>query len=211
MELKHHESLTSHAYRTLHLLRRTSLFQQSSKKQLAISSCIVGSQLTYRFQLWRPYLIKDIQILKKVQCCAKNILNSYISSYKSQLTTLHLLLLMYLYELNDIIFLIKSLKNPSSSNIHNFISFTSYSTRLSARNKLIHHRSTSTSPIISILLESPIYGIYYQWLISLCRTPLAALKNIFIATSPATWILSSNSFHILCPCCRCSYPGQTAT
>ena len=45
-------------------------------------------------------------------------------------------------ELNDIMFLIKSLKSPSSSfNIYNFISFTSSSTRSSARNKF---RSTNT-------------------------------------------------------------------
>ena len=70
-----------------------------------------------------PY--QDILTLERVQCHAtKHILNDYVSSYKSRLTTPHLPPLMYLYELNDIMFLIISLKNPSPFfNIDNFISF----------------------------------------------------------------------------------------
>ena len=66
---EHHKSLTSRAYRTLHLLQRTfSIPDIQVKKQLYTS--IVRSQLTYCSQLWRPHLIKDIQILERVQCRA---------------------------------------------------------------------------------------------------------------------------------------------
>ena len=101
--------------------------------------------MTYCSQLWRPNLIKDILMLERVQCRAtKYILNDFFSSYKSRLITLHLLPLMYLYELNEM-FLVKSLKSPSHSfNIYNFVSFTSSTMRSSAANKLTHHRPTGT-------------------------------------------------------------------
>ena len=152
---EHHKSLTSRAYRTLHFCEESFPSQISKLKNSYIHTSIVRFQLPYCSQLWRPHLIKDIQILERVQHhAAKYILNDYVSTYKSQLITLHLLPLMYLYELNDIMFLIKSLKSPSSSfNIYNFISFTSSSTRSSARNKLIHFRSNST-PHSSFLLHN---------------------------------------------------------
>ena len=76
----------------------------------------------------------------------KFILNDYQSSYRSRLLTLYLLPLMYLFELYDISFVIKSLKNPTSSfNIYNFIDFYSSSSRLSHANKLIHHKSFNST------------------------------------------------------------------
>ena len=113
------------------------------KKLLYIS--LLRSQLIYCSQLWRPYLLKDIITLERIQRCAtKFILNDYQSSYRFRLVKLHLLPLMYLFELYDIIFVIKSLKNPTISfNIYNYIQFHSSSSRLSHANKLIHHRSTN--------------------------------------------------------------------
>ena len=85
-----------------------------------------------------------ILILERVQRRAtKYILNDFVSSYKSRHITLHLLPLMYLYELNDIMFLIMSLKSPSHS-FKIFISFSSSTMRSSAVNKLTHHRPTNT-------------------------------------------------------------------
>ena len=42
----------------------------------------------------------------------KFILNDYESSYKTRLKQLHLLPLMYVFEFNDLMFLVKSLKEP---------------------------------------------------------------------------------------------------
>ena len=80
---KHHKNLTSRAYRTLHLLQRTfSIPDIQVKEQLYTFT--VRSQLTYCSQLWRPHLIKHIQILERVQRRATNyILNDYVSTYKS--------------------------------------------------------------------------------------------------------------------------------
>lgn len=78
-----------------------------SKKSLYLSLTLI-----YCTQLWWPHLLKDISALENVQRhSTKLILNNYTSNYKSHLTTLGLLLLMMLYELNDILFFVKSLKD----------------------------------------------------------------------------------------------------
>ena len=60
--------------------------------------------------------MKDIVLLERVQCCAtKFILNNYTMDYKTRLTHLKLLPLMYVLELEDVIFLIKSLNTPTNS------------------------------------------------------------------------------------------------
>ena len=64
---------------------------------------------------------------------------NYNSSYKSRLQQLHMLPLMYIYELNDIMFLVKSLKSPTDNfDIKNYITFASNSTRSGAYKKLAH-------------------------------------------------------------------------
>ena len=137
----------------------------------------------------------------------KYILNDYVSSYKSWLTTLHLLPLMYLYELNDIMFLIKSLKSPSSSfNIYNFVSFTLSSTRSSARNKLIHHRSTST--LTHHFYFARISHLWNLLPVIDLTLPISTLHSSleYFWSHFTSHLDSSNpcSFHILCPFCRCS-------
>ena len=86
--------------------------------------------LVYCSQIWRPHLIRDILLLERVQRRAtKYILNNYNLSYESHLKQLHLLPLMYTYELNDLLFFIKSLKFPTSYfDISKYIRFSNYST-----------------------------------------------------------------------------------
>ena len=99
------------AYKILGLIRRTfSTNLVPVKKKLYIS--LIRSQLLYCSQVWRPFLIKHILLLEQAQRRAtKYILNDYCSSYKSRLLNLKLLPLMYIYELNDVIFLL-NLTNP---------------------------------------------------------------------------------------------------
>jgi len=55
------------AYRFLHLVRRTVSISAPSHLKKSLYLFLVESQLTYCSQLWRPYLIKDIFLLEKVQ------------------------------------------------------------------------------------------------------------------------------------------------
>ena len=113
----------------------------ASKKLLYIS--LVRSQLIYCSQLWRPYLLKDIITLERIQRrtrATKFILNDYQSSYRFRLVKLHLLPLMYLFELYDIIFVIKSLKNPTISFNINYSTITS---------NFIHHHDHLDFPTLT--------------------------------------------------------------
>ena len=89
--------------------------------------------------------MKDILIIEHVQhCVTKYILNDYTSCYKTRLIKLKL---MYLFELHDILFAIKSIKTPTIQfNIANCINFSSASTRSGANNKLIllHHLNNTS-------------------------------------------------------------------
>ena len=121
---KHYNHIIPKAYKTLGLLRRTFKSNNTQTKKLLYIT-LVRSQLTYCSQLWRPHLIKDITLLERIQRRAtKYILNNYELSYKSRLEQLHLLPLMYIYELNDLLFFIKSLKYPTSHfDISKYIQF----------------------------------------------------------------------------------------
>ena len=59
--------------------------------------------------------MKDILTIERVQRRAtKYILNDYTSSYKTHLLKLNLLPLMYMFELQDPLFAIKSIKSPTN-------------------------------------------------------------------------------------------------
>ena len=106
----HYEKLIAGAYRMLGVLRRTFTTPCIyARKQLYLT--LRRSQMMYSSQLWHPFLLKDTKILQQVQRRAtKYILNNYIISYNCRLIQLNLLPLMYQYELNDLLFFIKSYK-----------------------------------------------------------------------------------------------------
>ena len=127
---EHYKIIIAKAYQTLGLLCRTfNINSITAKKQLYIS--LVRSQLLYCSQLWRPQLLKNTFILECVQRKAtKYILKDYQLPYKERLEQLHLLLLMYTYELSDLIFFIKSLKAPTDHfDMINHIQFAKNPTR----------------------------------------------------------------------------------
>ena len=125
----HYKKIIGKAYKLLGLLGRTfSTDSLSAKKRLYIS--LVRSQLLYCSQVWHPCYIKDILLLERIQRRAtKYILNDYKSSYKSRLLCLNLEPLMYLNELNDVIFFVKSYEFASPHlNINNYITFNTSNT-----------------------------------------------------------------------------------
>ena len=132
--------------------------------------------------LWKPYLLSDIELLERVQRRAtKYILNNYTSNYKERLLRLKLLPLMYIYDLVDIMFFIKSVKFPSEKfNMLNFVEFISGPTR-SAGYKLRHMIASKYS-----VMNSYFYRIPRLWnslpLIDLSQTLQTIkfkLKNYF--------------------------------
>ena len=61
---------------------------------------LVRWKLLYCSPLWRPYLLKDIESLEKIQQRAiKFILSDYHSGYRSRLIQCGILPLMYIYEI----------------------------------------------------------------------------------------------------------------
>jgi len=114
------------------------------RKCLYIS--LVRSNLLYCPPLWRPYLLKDIILLERVQRRAtKFMLSNYTSDYR--LTKLGILPLMCIYEIADIMFFINSVKNPSNKfNVLNYVSFCTGPIR-SSTGKLNH----MTAPTNSIM------------------------------------------------------------
>ena len=205
----HYNLISSRAYKTLGLLRRT--FSQciniSTKRTLYIA--LVRSQLLYCSPLWHPYLIQDISALERVQRRAtKYILNDYNSDYKTRLIKLNLLPLMYTFELCDILFFIKSIQNPSNHfNIQSFITFSSHSTRSSSCNKLQHVYTSSNKQrnfyfnrlprtfnnLPAIDLSQPFFTI---------KTQLTSfLWQHFIRNFDSD---NLHSLHFTCPCSICS-------
>ena len=209
----HYKSITSKAYRTLGLIRRTFTTNSvKARKKLYLS--LVRSQLTYCSQIWRPYLIQDIKLLENIQRRAtKFILNDYSSPYHVRLRHLSLLPLMYIYEMNDILFFIKSLKSSSDHfNITEYVSFTSGSTRSSTNSKLVHKRTRLNNN----------RHFYYNRLPRLWNAlppidlscSISAIKSLLFKYMWSHFLKHFNSenpcsFHFLCPCNHCNCTPHT--
>ena len=171
--------------------------------------CLVRSQLAFCSPMWRPHLLKDIKSLERIQRRAtKFILGDHKSDYKSRLLSLNVFPLMYFLEINDILFFIRSLKDPPSNfNILDYVSFCPNSTRSSTFNKLNHVlSSTSTqrffyfnrfprlwNTLPSIDLSKSFHSIKSQ----VSRYFWSHFIDHFDPQNPC-------SFHFLCPCSKCS-------
>ena len=179
----------------------------SVKKQLYIS--LVQSQLLYCSQVWRPSLIQDILLLERVQRRAtKYILNDYISSYRTRLLKLSMLPLMYIFELNDLLFFIKSLKNPSPHfDITKWIHLNNSVTRSSTHLKLLHKCIKYNSSRHFYFNRLPrLWNSLPPINLELSTSTLKhQLINIF-------WSIFTSKFddnnyctyHVVCPCSSCS-------
>ena len=204
----HYKSTASKAYKSLGLIRRT--FKSNSvraKKLLYIS--LVRSKLTYCSQLWRPQYIQDIVLLENIQRRAtKYILNDYASSYRSRLIYLSLLPLMYIYELNDIMFFIKSLKTPTNCfKITNYVSFSTGTTRSSINGKLVHKRSRLNTNRHFYFNRLPrLWNTFPS--INLSHS-ISTIKSMLLKHMWSHFLNHFNpgipcSFHCICPCNRCN-------
>jgi len=195
------------AYKFLGIIRRS--FTTNSvpvKKKLYIS--LIRSQLLYFSQVWHPFLIKDISLLECAQRRAtKYILNDYHSSYKSRLLSLNLLPLMYIYEINDIMFFIMSYKSPSDHfKIRDYINFSNPNTRSGASFKMTHIRSSSNSPHNSYFCR-----LQHLWNSLLQIDLILPISTIKLKLTSFLWnhfmenFVNNKirTFHYYCPCSRC--------
>ncbi len=106
--------------------------------------------LSYCSPIWRPTLVKDIMALERIQRRAtKFILSDYSSTYKSRLRSLNLLPLMYQLELNDILFFISCIKDPS------YVLVQTHSTNLITSPPSLLYTTTR------MLIVYPVYGTPY--------------------------------------------------
>ena len=151
---KHYKDITACTYKTLRLVRRTFVPTHSPSTLVRLYVSLVRSQLLYCTQVWRPHLMKDIVNFERIQCCAtKYILNDYISCSVQRLFDKSSFI-MYIFELQDILFTIKTIKLQTNQfNINNYITFNSTNTRSGASNKLYRYLNTLTT-YYDILLSS---------------------------------------------------------
>ena len=111
----HYQFIIPRAYKMLGLIHRvfSSVKCVPVKRSLYLS--FVPSQLLYCSSLWRPHLLTDIKSLETVQRRAtKSIVGGAPVNYRDCLLQLEMLPLMMEFEIADILFLITSIKNPSS-------------------------------------------------------------------------------------------------
>ena len=137
--------ISSKTYKSLGLLRRVFKDSQCPKARKSLYISLVRSKFLYCPTLWRLYLLKNIELIEKAQRRAtKFILSDHTSDNRTRLTQLGMLPLMYIYEISDILFFIKSLKAPTDKlNILNYVSFNTGSTRTSGIT--LHHKTAHTN------------------------------------------------------------------
>ena len=204
----HHNHICSKAYSVMYRIHRTfsSSASVSLKKQLYVA--LVRSTMCYGSQLWRPHRKKDILILERVQHRAtKHILLDYSSNYRERLLDLSLLPLMYWYELNDIMYFVKALKNPSDNfSVFDYVSFSNNSNQSSTTHKLIHnytrtstHRHFYFNRIIRLWNNLPPIDLSKS--VQCIKSHLYPhLWNNFLCNFDPNYTCS---FHYLCPCSSC--------
>ena len=204
----HYNVLCSKAYRMLGLLRRSFSSSCSVQAKKLLYMTLVRSQLTFCSPIWRPYLLKDIKSLERIQRRAtKFILGGSNKDYKTRLITLGLFPLMYFFEMNDIFLFVTCLKDPTSNfNILNYVTFNQNSTRSGSSNKL-KHTSSPSSTIRSFyfnrfpLLWNSLPPIDLDQSLSTIKSQVRTylwnhFKTHFVHQDPCT-------YHYLCPCSKC--------
>ena len=207
--IEHYHSISAKAYQILGLIRRSFSLSVPTRVKKLLFLSLVRSRLTYCSQVWRPRYIKDISLLEQVQCRGtKYILDDFQSDYRSRLISLHLLPLMYTYELLDILFLVRNLQFPDPSfPISEFVSFSSSSTRAGHSLKLVHqishtHLSSHSYFKRIVRLWNALPPIDLSLSLSTIKARLKEfmwshfLEN-FDPDMPCT-------FHFLCPCAKCA-------
>ena len=141
----HYSKICLKAYHTLHFIRRSISTSCPIPLKRSLYTSLIRSQLMYCSQLRRPRLIKDIIRIESVQRRSTKFILSYAPiNYKDRLIQLQILPLMYMYGIQDILFLVKNFQSPQNLDILKFISFSTTNTRSGTKLKL-RQKLTRTS------------------------------------------------------------------
>ena len=143
----HYNQIAGRAYQVLGLIRRSISSMNHVREKRLLYITLVRSQLVYCSPVWRPHLKRDILRLERIQRRAtKFIPSDYVSDYITRLSFLDLLPLMYIFELNDILFCVNMLKSPTRGfNILDYIKFSDSCTRSTGARKMVHNLSSNNS------------------------------------------------------------------
>ena len=171
-----------------------------------------GAWFLYCSQLWSPRYLKDIKRIETIQRrVTKLILPSSILSYKERLLELNLLPLMYLYDLNDILFLAKCILHPPDNfDIFQFVSFCSHPTRSCSEGKLqVKFKRISTIHHFFFNRVVKLWNKVPSWCLDLTLS-FPSIKarlsdhfyNHFLNHFNPDSICS---YHFVCPCPNCFY------
>ena len=115
---------------------------------------------------------------------------------------------MYVYDLNDLMFLVKSLKlSTAHFNIHQYVHFTRNATRSGTSSKLVHTKPVSSAyqhfyfnRIVRLWNHLPTINLSLPT--NLIKSQLSTfLWNIFIDKFNSDLLCS---YHVICPCYQCS-------
>ena len=209
----HYELLIARAYQILGLLRRTFNHRPCVKEKMALYISLVRSQLMYCSQVWRPYLLWDIDKIERVQRRAtKYILNDFTSDYKSRLITLGILPLMYVFELNDLMLCVKNLKSPSRDfDIKKYVKFSDHGTRSATSSRMIHRFTSTNSSRHEFFTRIPrLWNSVPSIDLKLSQTTIKHNLQDFLYKNFLAKFEPSNacSFHFLCPCMNCFHTSH---
>ena len=115
---------------------------------------------------------------------------------------------MYIFELKDLNFFIKSYKSASSHfNINDYINFRTSITRSSTSHKMIHQCSSSTlSHQLHFCRLPRLWNSLSPIDLTLPTTKIVVFLKTFLWSHFVNNFDSDNvcTFHYLCPCCHCS-------
>ena len=211
----HYRHIASQAYKTLGLLRRTFRSADSVTAKRILYITLIRTQILYGSQVWRPFMIKDISLLERIQRRAtKYILNDYTSDYKTRLISLDILPLMAELEIGDLTFFLRNLKTPGDHfDVTRHLHFSNKSTRSATHKKLTQVRSETTHARNTFFNRLP-----RLWNSLPPLDPEASLecnkkrlkiifKDNFIENFDPS---ITCTHHYICPCHRCSHSPKPA-
>ena len=120
---------------------------------------------------------------------------------------------MYIFDLYDILFFVKSIQNPSGSfNIMNYVNFCQHSTRSSTTNKLKHVLSSTNKQSNFYFNRLP--RLYNALPVLDLNQPFTTIKSYlkqFFWNHFKSHFNSENphTLHVVCPCSVCSKTPRT--